>query len=55
MKKASKLLIPFSLVLTALSGCVVAPVGYYHRGYYGPRVAMVASAPLVVVRPYPDR
>jgi hypothetical protein len=53
MKKASKLLIPFSLVLTALSGCVVAPVGYYHRGYYGPRVAVVAPAPVVVVRPYP--
>jgi hypothetical protein len=51
MKKASKLLIPFSLVLAALSGCVVAPVGYYHRGYYGPRVAVVA--PVVVVRPYP--
>ena len=42
MKKASKLLIPFSLMLAALSGCVVAPVGYYHRGYYGPRVAVVA-------------
>ena len=50
MKKASKLLIPFSLMLAALSGCVVAPVGW-HRGYYGPRVAIVAPAPLVVVRP----
>ena len=55
MKKVSKLLIPFSLMLAALSGCVVAPVGYYHRGYYGPRVAVVAPAPVVVVRPYPYR
>jgi hypothetical protein len=50
MKRVSKLLISFSLMLAALSGCVVAPVGYYHRGYYGPRVAVVA--PVVVVRPY---
>ena len=31
---------------------VVVPAGYYHRGYYGPRVAVVAPAPVVVVRPY---
>ena len=30
---------------------VVAPAGYHHRGYYGPRVAVVAPAPVVVVRP----
>jgi hypothetical protein len=45
-----KLLIPISII--ALSGCVVAPYGYYHRGYYGPGVAVVAPAPVVVVRPY---
>jgi hypothetical protein len=28
----------------------VAPYGYYHRGWYGPRVAVVAPAPVVVVR-----
>jgi hypothetical protein len=51
MKRLFMLLIPLSLV--ALSGCVVAPYGY-HRGYYGygpPRVAVVAPAPVVVVRP----
>jgi hypothetical protein len=53
MRKLFKLLIPFSLMVTAMTGCVVAPVGYYHRGYYGPRVAVVAPAPVVVVRPYP--
>ncbi len=51
MRKLCKLLIPFSLMLTSMTGCVVAPVGYYHRGYYGPRVAVVAPAPVVVVRP----
>ena len=39
-----------SLSILAMSGCVVAPYGYY-RGYYGPRVAVVAPAPVVVVRP----
>jgi hypothetical protein len=52
MRKLFKLLIPFSLMVTGMTGCVVAPVGYYHRGYYGPRVAVVAPAPVVVVRPY---
>ena len=49
MKTLFKLLIPVSIV--AMSGCVVAPYGY-HRGYYGPRLAIVAPAPVVVVRPY---
>jgi hypothetical protein len=48
-----KILIPLSIL--ALSGCVVAPYGYrpygYRGGYYGPRVAVVAPAPVVVVRP----
>jgi hypothetical protein len=49
MKILFKLLIPVSII--AMSGCVVAPYGY-HRGYwYGPRVAVVAPAPVVVVRP----
>ena len=43
------LLIPIGLL--AMSGCVVAPYGYYHRGYYGARVAVVAPAPVVVIRP----
>jgi hypothetical protein len=43
------LLIPIGLV--ALSGCVVAPYGYYRAGWYGPRVAVVAPAPVVIVRP----
>jgi hypothetical protein len=51
MKSLSKLLIPLGLMAMALAGCVVAPAGYYHRGYYGPRVAIVAPAPVVVVRP----
>jgi hypothetical protein len=51
MKKLFKLLIPLSLLSTVMAGCVVAPAGYYHRGYYGPRVAVVAPAPVVVVRP----
>jgi hypothetical protein len=61
MKKLFKLLIPLSLMATAMAGCVVVPVGYYHpgyydrggyyhRGYYGPRVAVVTPAPVVVVR-----
>jgi hypothetical protein len=49
MSRLFKLLIPISFI--AMSGCVVAPYGY-HRGYYGPRVAVVAPAPVVVVRPY---
>jgi hypothetical protein len=49
MRKLLMLLIPMSIM--AMSGCVVAPYGY-HRGYYGPRVAIVAPAPVVVVRPY---
>jgi hypothetical protein len=48
MRKLFKLLIPMAII--AMSGCVVAPYGY-HRGYYGPRVAVVAAAPIVVVRP----
>jgi hypothetical protein len=52
MKSLSKLLISFGIVAVAMSGCVVAPAGYYHRGYYyGPHVAVVAPAPVVVVRP----
>jgi hypothetical protein len=50
MQTLIKLLIPLSFL--AMTGCVVAPAGYYHRGYYyGPRVAVVAPAPVVVVRP----
>jgi len=55
MKIFSKLLISFGIV--TMTGCVVAPYGY-HRGYYGPRVAVFAPAPIVVgppivvVRPY---
>jgi hypothetical protein len=47
MKRLVMLLIPLSFI--ALSGCVVAPYGY-HRGWYGPRVAVVAPAPVLVVR-----
>jgi hypothetical protein len=49
MKRLFMLLIPLSLV--AMSGCVVAPYGYYRHPYYGARVAVVAPAPVVVVRP----
>ncbi len=49
MKRLFMLFIPVGLL--AMSGCVVAPYGYYHRGYYGPRVAVVAPAPVLVVRP----
>ncbi len=52
MRGLFKLLIPLSLMVAAATGCVVAPAGYYHRGYYGPRVALIAPAPLIVVRPY---
>lgn len=50
MKRLLTILIPLGLL--ALSGCVVAPYGggYYHRGWYGPRIAVVAPAPVVVVR-----
>jgi hypothetical protein len=49
MKRLFKLLIPLTFIATA--GCVVAPYGY-HRGYWGgPRVAVVAPAPVLVVRP----
>jgi hypothetical protein len=52
MKSLFKTLISLSLLSVAMAGCVVAPAGYYHRGYYyGPRVAVVAPAPVVVVRP----
>ena len=47
MKRLLILLIPISFL--AISGCVVTPYGY--RGYHGPRVAVVAPAPVVVVRP----
>ena len=49
MRKLLMLLIPIGIM--TMSGCVVAPYGY-HRGYYGPRVAVIAPAPVVVVRPY---
>ncbi len=52
MHKLIKLLIPLSLMAVTMSGCVVAPAGYYHRGYYGPRVAVIAPAPVLVIRPY---
>jgi hypothetical protein len=51
MKNLSKALISLSFIAATMTGCVVAPAGYYHRGYYGPRVAVVAPAPVVVVRP----
>jgi hypothetical protein len=50
VKNLFKSLIPLSLMAIAMTGCVVAPVGW-HRGYYGPRVAVVAPAPVLVVRP----
>jgi hypothetical protein len=50
MNNLFKLLISCSLLAAVVSGCVVAPAGYYHRGYYGPRVAVVAPAPVIVVR-----
>jgi hypothetical protein len=52
MRRLVKVLIPLSLMAAAMTGCVVAPAGYYHRGYYGPRVAVIAPAPVVVIRPY---
>jgi len=47
-------LIPMSFLAISLAGCVVAPVAYhrgYGRGFYGPGVAVVVPAPIVVVRP----
>jgi hypothetical protein len=38
----------------AMTGCVVAPYGYgygYHHRYYGPHVAVVAPAPVLVGAP----
>ena len=52
MIRLSKILISLSIIAISMTGCVVVPAGYYHRGYYGPRVAVVAPAPVVVVRPY---
>lgn len=52
MKRLIKTLIPLGIMGIAMTGCVVAPAGYYHRGYYGPRVAVVVPAPVVVLRPY---
>jgi len=55
MSNLIKLLIP--IVIITMTGCVVAPYGY-HRGYYHPRLTVIAPAPLlvappvVVVRPY---
>jgi hypothetical protein len=50
MKRLVMCLIPVGIL--ALSGCVVAPYGYYHRPhYYGPRVGVVVPAPAVVIRP----
>ena len=51
MKSLLKTLISLSIITAIMSGCVVAPAGYYHRGYYGPRVVAVAPAPVLVVRP----
>jgi hypothetical protein len=51
MRAIYKALISISLMAAALTGCVVAPVGW-HRGYYGPRAVIVAPAPVLVVRPY---
>jgi hypothetical protein len=52
MKGLLKKLISLGILAAAMTGCVVAPPGYYHRGYYyGPRVAVVAPAPVIVVRP----
>jgi hypothetical protein len=48
MKMLINLLIPMGIM--TMAGCVVAPYGY-HRGYYGPRVAVFAPAPVVVAPP----
>lgn len=52
MTNLIKPLITLSILAATVTGCVVAPAGYYHRGYYRPRVEVVAPAPVVVVRPY---
>lgn len=52
MNRLYKNLISLGIIAVTMSGCVVVPAGYYHRGYYGRRVAVVAPAPVVVVRPY---
>jgi hypothetical protein len=46
MRTIFKILIP--VAISALYGCVVVPP----RAYVGPRVAVVAPAPVVVLRPY---
>ena len=50
-----KSLIYGGIFLIALTGCAVAPGNYWHRGYYGHRVAIIAPLavpmPVVVVRP----
>ena len=51
MRRLFKLLSPLSIMAACGTGCVVAPEGW-HRGYYRPRVAVVAPVPVVVVRPY---
>ena len=50
MSRLYKNLISLGIIAVTMTGCVVVPAGCYHRGYYGPRVAVVA--PVVVVRPY---
>ncbi len=52
MSRLYKNLISLGIIAITMTGCVVVPAGYYHRGYYGPRVAVVAPAPVVVVRSY---
>ena len=49
MRTMMKILVPVGFSL--LAGCVVVPAGP-PRAYVGPRVAVVAPAPVVVVRPY---
>ena len=53
MKTVFKILIPVALI--AMSGCVVVPYGGYHRGWYGPHVAVIAPLPVpppvVYIRP----
>lgn len=49
MKSLIRILLPVGLAL--LAGCVVAPRPYYGPGYYRPHVAVVAPAPVIVVRP----
>ena len=49
MRRLYMLLI--SLSFFGMTGCVVAPYGAPRPYWYGPRVAVVAPAPVVVVRP----